>query len=716
MRAFARVAALGAALACLMVAPSIKAQETSASAAAAAPAGESLPSRPIPYTQLARPGRPRAPVVKRRPLAARPAVVRSTATPALVVPLRPGARLAPAEPIPPAELEAFVDGVVRQGMAMGGVPGVTVSIVQNGQAVLEKGYGAAAPGRGVDPRTTMFRLGSVSKVFTWIAVLKAVEDGKLKLDNPVNAHLPPALRLRDQGYREPVRVRDLLAHTSGLEAREAGRLFVTDPRRLKSIQETLRSMRPNRIRAPGEPSSYANVDAALAGAMLESVRGQPFADLIDGALLGPLQLAHTSFREPYPARAGLPAPLPAGLTPAVGFQNSRRGLEPLAQAYAAGFAPAVSASSTATDMGRLMRTLLGFGWLEGRQVWGAQTAAALRSPLSARGSGVNGWPGGLMQSTLPGGFTAYGHTGAAPGFRASLTTAPDLRLGVFVAANSEAAGPMVEGLASEISQRFYAAPAAPMPAPDPELMRSRGVYEGDYLSTSRSHHGLEKFVDHLRRIARVRLVDGRLWVGQRGGGSAFAVDGAKDAHRFQALGGTQSVTFNVRNGAADSFTPSSNTETFQRIGVIFSPRTLQAAAIVVLGLSLAVLAAGAARLGRDARRSGAQTLAGGLQGLAALGWLASTAAFLLWRREMSDAVSLMLRWPGGWLVIASTLALLAAVASLVSLALLPQVWRNDRRGAGWSAGRKLGHTLVALAFVAYAALLAVWGALTPWST
>ncbi|HZC16470.1 MAG TPA: hypothetical protein VE309_06900, partial [Caulobacteraceae bacterium] len=66
-----------------------------------------------------------------------------------------GARLAPGTPIPPAELEAFVDGVVLQTMTTRHIAGVAVSVVQNGQVVLDKGYGFARPGRAVDPNTTL---------------------------------------------------------------------------------------------------------------------------------------------------------------------------------------------------------------------------------------------------------------------------------------------------------------------------------------------------------------------------------------------------------------------------------------------------------------------------------------------------------------------------------------------------------------------------------
>jgi CubicO group peptidase (beta-lactamase class C family) len=85
---------------------------------------------------------------------------------------RGGPRLQPGKPILPSELEAFVDAAVRIGMDEANVAGVAVSIVQDGRIVLNKGYGFASldPVRPVDPDTTLFRIGSITKTFTWIAL------------------------------------------------------------------------------------------------------------------------------------------------------------------------------------------------------------------------------------------------------------------------------------------------------------------------------------------------------------------------------------------------------------------------------------------------------------------------------------------------------------------------------------------------------------------
>jgi CubicO group peptidase (beta-lactamase class C family) len=93
------------------------------------------------------------------------------------------------------------------------VASVGVAVVQDGQVVLNKGYGFAGPGRPIDPDATLFRIGWISKTFTWIAAMKEVEAGRMRLDAPINAYLPPEDAVPDApGWRQ-VELNDLMSHT-----------------------------------------------------------------------------------------------------------------------------------------------------------------------------------------------------------------------------------------------------------------------------------------------------------------------------------------------------------------------------------------------------------------------------------------------------------------------------------------------------------------------
>ena len=97
-----------------------------------------------------------------------------------------------------------------------------MAVVQNGQLVMEKGYGSDVAPSGaswINPRASLVRLGSGSQIFTWIAALKAIEEGKLKLNAPVNGYLPEDLQIPDEGFNQPILFRHLMSHTAGFEDR-----------------------------------------------------------------------------------------------------------------------------------------------------------------------------------------------------------------------------------------------------------------------------------------------------------------------------------------------------------------------------------------------------------------------------------------------------------------------------------------------------------------
>ena len=143
------------------------------------------------------------------------------------------------------------------------VAGAVVVVVKDGKVLLEKGYGYSdlAKRTPVDPERTLFRPGSVSKLFTWTAVMQLVEQGKIDLDQDVNAYLdfkiPPY-----QG--KPVTMRNIMTHTAGFEEAIRG-LIATDPKGIQPLGDTLKHWVPARVYAPGSTSAYSNYATAVAG-------------------------------------------------------------------------------------------------------------------------------------------------------------------------------------------------------------------------------------------------------------------------------------------------------------------------------------------------------------------------------------------------------------------------------------------------------------------
>jgi CubicO group peptidase (beta-lactamase class C family) len=717
-----------------------RAQETetpTATAPPAAPAETAAPTTanpagPIPYDayqrriapqkRAARPAAaPAATAAAASPAAATPSTAATGATPtAQALPTTPsGARLALAEPLPPAELEAFVDGVVREAMARDHIAGVTVSVVQDGQIVLKKGYGFAAtdPARAVDPDRTLFRIGSISKTFTWIALMNEVEAGRIRIDAPVNLYLPERLQIRDQGYSAPIRVIHLLDHSAGFEDRALGHLFERRVERVRPLANYLRQERPRRVRAPGEIASYSNYSVALAGQALSYVSGKTFERLIEDEILRPIGMNRTTFREPHPNRAGLPAPMAPALAADVstGYRWTPDGFQARGFEYIGQVAPAGSASSTAADMARYMLLLLGEGALDGTVVYGPKAAQAFRTPIRRTPEGINGWRHGFIDYALPGGLRGYGHDGATLSFMSSMVVIPQLRAGVFISANTDTGAELTNTFADRLVQQFYAPPRTFPRAGSAALKAQANAFEGFYVGTRRASGGLEKAIGLALSGASVRVNEAGLLVVSAGGRTrTYAPVGEPAQGLFVETDGVGRLAFRMSNGKASAFQTDLNAQTYQRSGFWLKLDTLALLALLTLIAAASTVGGVIFRNRREHRETPVQGRASIIQNTQAALWLTAFALVGLWSGKASDVARVMYGWPGGELVIAAACCLVAAVLTVLTLILLPAVWRGGRRVDSWSPLRKLAFTGTTLTYAALSIVLALWGVLTPW--
>lgn len=618
------------------------------------------------------------------------------------------APLSPDQPIPPVALEALVDATVRQAMERDHIAGVTVAVVQDGKVVLKKGYGFAdvAHQRPVDPDRTLFRVGSISKTFTWLMTLNAIERGRMSLDAPLNTYLPPKLRIPDHpGYRQ-VLLRDTMTHTPGFEDTPLKHLFLRDPAKLMSVDDDLATWRPARVYPPGEVAAYSNYGAALTGAALAHVEGGLWPDVLEAEILKPAGLAHTTGREVYPARPGLPAPMSADLARDLSQPYRWTGTGFTADPFelVGGNAAAGAISSTAGDMARYMTLLLAGGVIDGRTVYGPATAAAIRTPMRQfPGDAAN--DGGFFQSPLGGGLMSYGHNGATMDFHSRLMIVPALRLGVFVSANTESEHTLTGVLPALIAQTFYSAPK-PAVAATPAILRDAGLFGGEYLSTQRPFHGLEAFTMGFLTTPVSVAAPGYLMVGSERfvatGEPGMFQDADHPWLQIKAKTGPGQTTKLVLDGGE-----------LWRADWVHQTRTLGLLALLTLVASVGILFGLASPARWRLPQTATQRLAGALRGAAAVLWLFAVPAFALkLQGALADQSTVVYGWPGPLVTAASAAALVAALLSWSAAALTPFAWAG--RG-GWSPWRKLRFTATILTFSAFGILLAMLGALQPWN-
>lgn len=698
-------------LACALGAgPSVGfAQETQpAPALAAAPEPRSAESSPT------RPAQARRWSARRtvRPVAPRPSL---TAAPAAATP--PSVTAAPMDP---AQLAAFVDGVVTETMIGQKVAGVSVSVVQNGQVIFKRGYGfdSLSPARRVDPDRTLFRLASISKTFTWIAVMRQVEAGRIRLDAPVNLYLPESVRVPDQGFEQQVRVMDLMDHRPGFEDRALGQLFEKDPRRVRSALTWLKQERPRREWPAGAVPSYSNYGVSLAGEAVAWQAQRPFEEVMEQDITGPLGMTRTTFRDAYPPRKDLPAPMPARLARDVskgyfwtGSRFVERPYEYVSQVSAAG-----GASSTASDMARYMMMLLNGGRLDGVTLFNDQTAAGFRKVERRALPGAGGFARGFIEYRLPGGRKGYGHDGATLTFRSNMTLVPDLGLGVFVAVNTETGGALTGSLAERIVQRFYTAGQAEQPPVRSQwLEANHAAFEGEYLTSRRSFHGMEKFIGLVNGRTRVS-VDEQGQLVLQGFSDSSVWTPVNTAGLFRSVSDARQIAFEMKAGRAVGFYDP-NGATFSRRAGLFGGQGLMVwLAMMALVASIATLIGAGMRLQRNLRQTTAQARGSMIQTIQAVLWVVAFASTAIWAGRSGDVAAIFFDWPGGLLLTASACGFVSAILSVIVVLLTPFIWQGGRRVDSFTLGRKLSFTATALIYLAFSALLASWGAIFPWAS
>ena len=206
------------------------------------------------------------------------------------------------------ELEQWMDNLLQAQMEELHIPNAAVAVVSDGQVIYQKGYGYTdlEERRPVVADHTLFRVGSVSKLFTWTAVMQLVEQGKLDLNADVNQYLDfqlPSTLLHGQGTAElaPITLAHLMTHTAGFEAYpdEIFRLSSAD---MLPLGQYVRTHQPARVFPPGEVAAYSNYGAALAGYIVERVTGQHFEEYVEQHIFAPLGMDHSTFRQPAPAQ------------------------------------------------------------------------------------------------------------------------------------------------------------------------------------------------------------------------------------------------------------------------------------------------------------------------------------------------------------------------------------------------------------------------------
>jgi CubicO group peptidase (beta-lactamase class C family) len=606
-------------------------------------------------------------------------------------------------PLDRMRVEAFVDGAVAEAMREDQIAGAAVAIVDRSGVVLTKGYGLAGvdPRRPVDP-DTLFRVGSISKTPVWIAVMQLVEQGRISLDDPVNDHLPPNLKIADDGFREPVRVRHLMTHSAGFEDTVLGGFFVADADHLTSIDTYLRTHRVRRVRPPGTVAVYSNYGAALAGALVAHVSGEAWPDYAERHIFRPLGMMTATYREPYSSAQAAARGLPAGVAPATaaristGFDLKAGALEPQKFEYIGHMAPAGALSASGRDMAVYLGALLDPVRLEQAGVLRVATFAILRAPLLANTPEMGSWRHGFMDFSVIRGRPGFGHGGDLIYQHSSLEIYPQSGIGVFVTVNTPTGDRLRSTLPGVLLAEF-AGPDAPRPPRATKAAAEGERAAGTYRPLRRPYFRTEAALMGLLFTSEVKaLPDGDIIMPQ-GGDGRLARYYPIGRGVFQSVDSATRIAFHDQGGRMLMMDPFSAGPA-EQIGFLDSPICFLAVAGLAGFTAIWGLSAAVRRLFKRKERGRTAGLI--LDSLCVI-WLMAFGLTAAGASALGDQNTAVLTYPGTLLPVACWTLLAAAVATPVASLLV--LW--PARPRGWGAWRWTRQVCAMSAFLALAALL-----------
>ncbi|WP_100443991.1 serine hydrolase domain-containing protein [Glycomyces xiaoerkulensis] len=453
-------------------------------------------------------------------------------------------RPAAPEPLTPRNVDAWIDEALAPELEAAGIVGAAVAVVGEGEVVTTRGFGHAdlAADVEVDPERTLFRIGSVSKVFTANAVMQLVERGEVDLDADVSEYLDFEF---ERGFDDDVTLRHLLSHTAGFEERLGALMDSGDAS--ADLRAVLATDPPAQIYRPGTTPAYSNYGNALAGYIVERVSGESFEDYTDGNLFEPLGMDSSTFRQP----------LPADLSDRMsnGYLGDSGPAEPF---EVVSMPPAGSVSTTADDMTRFMIEQVG-ALPDERSLLADRTreqmfAAALTSESLGGLAEAPRMALGYFQSDRNG-HRIVSHGGDTNQFHTEMRLYPDDAAGVFISLNSSGnaeanVNTLRRDFVHAFADRYFPAETgAPVETVDTETMRRNAeAAAGTYVLSRGFESNFLTSVQVVQNFEFGVLDDGRLYLDRSPiTGEPTAYEQIGD-HLWQDSSGEDRIAMRVEDG------------------------------------------------------------------------------------------------------------------------------------------------------------------------
>ena len=601
-------------------------------------------------------------------------------------------RLSPVDGVALAE---YVRGLVATMERAEGLPALTLALVQDDALLLSEGFGLADidSGRPVLPEQTLFRIGSVSKTFTWTAVMMLAERGLLDLDVDVNNYLA-GVQVRE-AFDAPVTLRDLMHHRAGFE--DSMQLFAVADDDPSSLSELLAAHQPKRVFPPGARTIYSNWGSALAAQVVEDVSGMDYGQFLRQELLDPLGMNDTTWTSPRQMDEATRARL------ATGYKRSQGAFDLQDFMQIGAYWPAGGMASTATDMARWMRFHLNGGELDGVRLLDEATHQAMWTrAFNDRPDAADVAHG--FQDRPYRGVRTLGHGGGTAAYLTQMVMVPELGLGIFLSYNSAHSSLPFRFMPDLIIDHVIDHRWQPvLAAADEEAADVLSELAGTYLNNRRVFSSFAA-VFGLMGTTTVAAVNDQAIAVSSGGQTTYLQQVSEDV--FEGVNGQRWAVIRDDRGRVVALADDWGVHTAERLGWFGHPNTLFIALTLAAFLALTSTLGAWRNYGRGrssgfaSRMAGAGVLIGVLAQVALVAaivaLITALADFDIGRMPESYPPAAML-WThyAGWFVVAA--------GALMLIAQWP-TWS----GSGWGLLRRLHFLTFTLATVFLSVMLWHW--------
>ncbi|MGO8797325.1 MAG: serine hydrolase [Candidatus Sulfotelmatobacter sp.] len=578
-------------------------------------------------------------------------------------------------------------------------PGVSVAIVHRDGPEWIAGLGKAdvAANRANTPET-LFRIGSTSKAFASMSILKLANEGKLSLDDPVHKLAPEVWFENRWEASDPVRVVDLLEHTTGWDDMHFREYAKNAPSiGLREALDYDHHSRTSRWR-PGTRMAYCNSGPAVAAYIVERITGQRFEDYVTENFFTPIGMKTATYFQP----TSTPFTMlyhPDGKTPYSYWHIIYR--------------PAGSINASANDMAAYVAFYLNRGAVKGTQVMPAALIERMEVPTRtwAAQQGLKAGYGLSNYWSIHDGFVYHGHNGGVEGGLTEMSYMPDYGVGYFYSINSgsvDAFGKIGKAIRAYVTRNLEKPPLPPVAS----LPVNAGTYAGWYDPDS-PRVQMIYFLERLLGMAYVRFKDSKQFVS--------SMDGIDDEYlpvgsmQFRHVSKKEvpepvATTILIAPNPEGQFVQGALGVTYKRMPAWLAIIQLILTAWFVLAVVAVIVYAPFWLLGglSKRRRRPAERGIRAWPLVAVLSLAAVVVIFILCSDDLLSRMGNLTAWSAA-LYLMTVLYAIAALASAVSLWWAPKT--EVRRGVRWFATATVIPLLIAGLYLAY------WGfiGLRPWA-